>query len=166
MTVTADVVYSFSPVHTDAYYQDCARQILQLQVDRICIKDPSGLLTPERTRTLVPAVREVIGETPLEIHTHCIAGGEVANQVYVEAMEHGATIFHTAVRPLAYGAAQPPAEYVIEQAIKRGFSVDVDNKAWKRSPSISPGLPTGITSRWVNPRNIIQSYMIISSLEG
>jgi len=128
LSVTADIVYSLSPVHTDAHYQDRAREIVQLKVDRICIKDPSGLLTPERTRTLVPAVKEVIGEIPLEIHTHCIAGGEVANQVYVEAMERGATIFHTAVRPLAYGAAQPPAEYVIEQALQRGFAVDVDSK--------------------------------------
>src|SRR5512146_1401758 len=54
--ITGAVVYTLSPVHTDAYFQERARELATLRVDRICLKDPSGLLTPERIETLAPAL--------------------------------------------------------------------------------------------------------------
>ena len=54
--ITGAVVYTLSPVHTDAYFQDRARELVALGVDRICLKDPSGLLTPERIRAFAPAL--------------------------------------------------------------------------------------------------------------
>ena len=55
-TVIAGLVYSVSPVHTDVYYAERARAIqASPHVDVLNLKDPGGLLTPERVRTLVPA---------------------------------------------------------------------------------------------------------------
>ncbi len=56
MQVNAMMTYTLSPVHTDEYYVERARELVQLQADFISIKDPTGLLTPERGRTLFPAV--------------------------------------------------------------------------------------------------------------
>ncbi len=55
---------------------------------RIMLKDAGGLLTPERIRTLVPALKDVIGDRPLEVHTHSLTG--LAPLVCLEAVEAGA----------------------------------------------------------------------------
>ena len=46
----------------------------RFDVYRLCFKDPGGLLTPERTKALVPAMLENAGATPVEFHTHCTTG--------------------------------------------------------------------------------------------
>ena len=125
--ITGAIVYSFSPVHTDAYYQARAGELVALNVDRLCIKDPSGLLTPQRIRTLVPAVKQAAKDVALELHSHCLSG--LAPQVYAEAMDLGVNYFHTAVSPLADGASLPAAEYVIEQARNRKRRVSVQTAA-------------------------------------
>ena len=80
MFASGHLVYTISPVHTDEYYGGVAGEIAALGVDSVGIKDPSGLLTPERARTLVPAVRAAIGDLPLEMHTHCRSGlGELVS---------------------------------------------------------------------------------------
>src|SRR6266508_1128616 len=47
MKVNAMMTYTLSPVHTDAYYVECTRELVALDVDFISIKDPTGLLSPE-----------------------------------------------------------------------------------------------------------------------
>ena len=56
--VDAGVVYTVSPVHTDAYYARKIKELVALGADAIFIKDPSGLLTPERAATLIPAAKD------------------------------------------------------------------------------------------------------------
>ncbi len=43
-------------------------------VDALYIKDPGGLLSTQRARTLIPAIKAVIGSKPLELHAHCTIG--------------------------------------------------------------------------------------------
>ncbi len=122
--VAAGVVYTISPVHTDEYYARKAREIVALGVDALYLKDPSGLLTPERVRTLVPALRSAIGTLPLQLHTHCLTGlGPLAA---LEAITSGADVVHTATSVLANGASQPSTEWVANNARRMGFSVDLD----------------------------------------
>jgi len=72
--VDGGIVYTVSPVHTDEYYARKARELVALGVDAVFLKDPSGLLTPERTRTLIPALRAAVGAVPLQLHSHCLTG--------------------------------------------------------------------------------------------
>ncbi len=53
-----NIIYSLSPKHTDDYFMQRTREAAKLDVARICFKDPGGLLTPERTRALVPLILE------------------------------------------------------------------------------------------------------------
>jgi len=128
MTMAA-LIYSYSPVHTDAYYAQKALDIAKAGADRIFIKDVGGLLTPERTRTLVTAVKKKIDGIPLEIHAHCTTG--LAPLCYLEAIRHGAETVHTAVAPLANGPSQPSAENILKNAKRLGFSIHLDEKALK-----------------------------------
>lgn len=98
--------FSISPIHTDEFYVKIARDLSESPfVDTIYIKDQGGLLTPDRVRTLIPAVREAIGNKTLEFHSHCNTG--LAPICYLEAVRLGIDVLHTACPPLANGTSQP-----------------------------------------------------------
>src|SRR6516165_727172 len=61
-----NITYSISPRHTDEYYAEKTRQAARLAPYRLCLKDPGGLLTPERTRTLVPTMLAHSEGIPIE----------------------------------------------------------------------------------------------------
>ena len=48
--IVIGLVYSISPKHTDKYYAEKAVHAASFDPDAIFIKDPAGLLTPERTK--------------------------------------------------------------------------------------------------------------------
>jgi oxaloacetate decarboxylase alpha subunit len=126
--VIAGLVYSISPVHTDDYYAARAREIAaSADVDVLNLKDPGGLLTPERARTLVPALRTAAPALPLEVHSHCTA--TMAPLVYLESARLGASFLCTAVRPLANGTSQPSAEQTLANLRAEGFAVELDEDA-------------------------------------
>src|SRR4051795_13571028 len=126
--VVVGLVYSLSPVHTDEYYAARARAIAESRdVDVLNLKDPGGLLTPERVRTLVPALRAAAPSLPLEVHSHCTA--TMAPLVYLEAARLGASFVCTAVRPLANGTSQPSAEQTLVNLRSAGFEVPLDEGA-------------------------------------
>ncbi|MGH7684036.1 MAG: pyruvate carboxylase subunit B, partial [Vulcanimicrobiaceae bacterium] len=95
-----------------------------LGVDAVFLKDPSGLLTPERAKTLIPALREAVGSLPLQLHTHCLTG--LAPVAALQAIESGVDVVHTATSVLANGASQPSTEWVAQNAQRMGFGVDLD----------------------------------------
>jgi oxaloacetate decarboxylase alpha subunit len=126
--VLVGLVYSISPVHTDDYYAARAREIAaSADVDVLSLKDPGGLLTPERVRMLVPALRAAAPSLPLEVHSHCTA--TLAPLVYLESARLGASFVCTAVRPLANGTSQPSAEQTLANLRADGFTVELDEDA-------------------------------------
>ena len=115
-----------SPVHTDELYIRKARELIdKTDADAFMLKDAGGLLTPDRIRTLVPAIKEVIGERPLEIHSHCLTA--LAPLVYLEAVELGADVLHTSIAPLANGAGQPSTQRIVRDLRALGYVVNVDD---------------------------------------
>ena len=118
------LVYSHSPVHTDNYYARKAQELVKIGIDGIFIKDPSGLLTPERIATLVPAIKAVIGDLPLQLHTHCLSG--LAPYVALQSVQYGVDVVHTATSTLANGASHPPTELFVENCRRRGYSAELD----------------------------------------
>ena len=122
--VVPGLVYSHSPVHTDEYYVRKAKELMAIGVDGVFIKDPSGLLTPERIATLVPAMKKALGGLPLQLHTHCLSG--LAPYVALQAVEHGVDTVHTATSTLANSASHPPTELFTRNCRRRGHEVDID----------------------------------------
>ena len=120
------VVFSESPVHTDALYVAKARELIaRANVDAIMLKDASGLLTLDRVRTLVPALKAVCGNTPLEFHSHALTG--LAPLLYLEAARLGANQLHTCIAPLANGAAQPAIQTIARNLRSQGYRVNIDD---------------------------------------
>jgi oxaloacetate decarboxylase alpha subunit len=118
------IVYTLSPVHTDDYYARKTRQLVKLGVDAVYIKDPSGLLTPERAKTLVPAIKTACGTLPLHLHSHCLTG--LAPYTACRAVELGVDVVHTATSSLANGASHPATESFVRNVRRDGFNVPID----------------------------------------
>ena len=121
----ASLAYALSPVHTDEHYASAAQDaIRKIGVDIVKIRDAGGLLTPDRVRTLVPALKRVLGKTKLALHSHCLTG--LAPLVYLEAVKLGVDEFATSIAPLANGPAQPAMQTFVRNARDLGFDAGVD----------------------------------------
>lgn len=117
--------YSLSPVHTDELYVRTAIDLVRRgKVDTVMLKDAGGLLTVDRVRTLVPAIKAAIGDVPLEIHSHCLTG--LAPLVYLEAVKLGVDLLHTSTAPMANGPAQPATQTMARNLQAMGYGVPVD----------------------------------------
>jgi oxaloacetate decarboxylase alpha subunit len=126
--VVGALVFTLSPIHDDAHYVACARKLAASpDVDALYIKDPGGLLTPLRARTLVPAIQAVIGGKPLELHSHCTIGlGEL---VYMDAPGWGVSALHCASGAAADGISNPPSERVVANLRELGHEIDLNLEA-------------------------------------
>jgi len=126
--VKIPLVFCESPAHTDKYYAErTAKLIRQLKPDAVYIKDANGVITPERIKTLVPAIRARLGDMPLELHSHCTTG--LAPIAYLEAAKLGVRTLHTAVPPLANGASQPSIFNMAANLRHLGFTPRINEKA-------------------------------------
>lgn len=126
--VIAALVYSLSPIHDDAHYVENARRLAACpDVDALYIKDPGGLLLPQRARALIPAIKAVIGDKALELHGHCTIG--LAELAYLDAPEFGVSALQCASGAASDGTSNPPSERVVTNLRALGHSVDIDDAA-------------------------------------
>jgi oxaloacetate decarboxylase (Na+ extruding) subunit alpha len=126
--VIVALVFTVSPIHDDAYYAERARKLASSQdIDALYIKDPGGLLAPQRAATLIPAIKAQIGSKPLELHSHCTIGlGEL---LYLDAVEYGLSALQCAAGATGDGISNPPAERVVSNLRALGHTVRIDPEA-------------------------------------
>jgi oxaloacetate decarboxylase alpha subunit len=126
--VIAALVFTLSPIHDDAHYADRAAKLAASpDVDALYIKDPGGLLTPQRAATLIPAIKARIGAKPLELHSHCTIG--VAELTYMDAPGYGVSALQCASGAAADGNSNPPAERIVANLRELGHTVRLDTEA-------------------------------------
>jgi oxaloacetate decarboxylase alpha subunit len=124
-----NLIFSISPRHTDEYYAERTRNAARLDVARLCVKDPGGLLTPERTQTLVPVVLQNSGGIPVEFHTHCNTG--LGPLCCLEAIKVGIKSVNTAIPPLADGSSNPSVSNVAMNARALGYTPVINENPLK-----------------------------------
>ncbi len=146
--IVAALTFTLSPLHDDAHFAEAARKLTETgQFDRLYLKDPGGLVTPERARTLIPAIKAAI-TVPLEFHSHCTIG--LAPFSYPEAAQSGATCLHTSSSAAANGTGQPAMTPTIANLRDLGLTVDVDDEAiaemdaWFTTLARAEGLAHGV----------------------
>ncbi|MSQ54983.1 MAG: carboxylase [Betaproteobacteria bacterium] len=152
MRVNAMMTYTLSPVHDDAYYAARARELAAMKADFISIKDPTGLLTPQRGATLFPAVVAAVQGVPLQLHSHCQSG--LGPEVYSVAMRAGFEYAHTALEPLGNGASLPATGDIRERALALGLRCTLDTQAMAEASSYLSWL----CAREDKPRGEIAAY--------
>ncbi|HXK31011.1 MAG TPA: pyruvate carboxylase subunit B [Candidatus Binatia bacterium] len=119
------VSFAVSPAHTDEYMAGKARELVRLGVDAVIQSDPAGVLTPERTRTLIPAVRAAIGDD-IELQMTCHATTGLANECYRTAIRAGVDVLWTTSRPLSYKSSHPAVIDVLQIAKEEGRPTGLD----------------------------------------
>jgi oxaloacetate decarboxylase (Na+ extruding) subunit alpha len=148
LEVAVGLVYSYSPKHTDEYYAQKTRDAAALNADVIYLKDSGGLLTPDRTRSLIPAILASSEGLPIEFHSHCTTG--LAPICYLEAAKLGIRTLHTAIPPLANGPSLPSVLNVARNLRLLGYKPCIDEEAIKPisdhfgSVAEREGLPKGV----------------------
>jgi len=126
LDMIVNLTFTLSPKHTDEYYAIKAKEASNLDIYRICLKDPGGLLTPDRTRTLVPAILKNIGNKLLEFHTHCNTG--LGPLSCLEAIKQGIRCINAAVPPLANASSNPSVLNVAMNARTLGYTTELNEE--------------------------------------
>jgi oxaloacetate decarboxylase alpha subunit len=125
--VVAALTYTVSAAHDDAFYAAIAAQVAACaDIDRAYIKDPAGILTPERARTLVPAVLANLSGKPLELHAHASLG--LSPLTCLAAAELGVAVLQVGCGALGNGTSLPDAEKLVANLRASGHTVDVDDR--------------------------------------
>jgi len=121
------ITYGVSARHTDEYYANFTKDLVEKwKPDGIILKDVMGLLTPERARTWIPAIKQYTGDIPIIMHSHGMSSNHEKN--YVEAMKAGVRIFTTCVPPLAYGSSHPSIFNTIKNAHALGLKTNINEE--------------------------------------
>ena len=156
--IVGALTFTISDVHDDAHYADLAGQMAACDaIDRLYVKDPSGLLTPERAATMIPAILARIGDRPLELHSHCTLG--LSPRTSLRAVDLGVGTVHVGCGPLGNGTSLPEARRTVANLRETGHAVDVDDAlldracAWFERYADAEGLAHGA------PRDFDASFL-------
>jgi oxaloacetate decarboxylase alpha subunit len=126
--VVGALTFTISAVHDDAFYADLARQMRECpDIDRVYVKDPAGILSADRARTLFPAITAQLGDTPLELHSHATIG--LSMQTYAIAPSLGVEVVQVGCGALGNGSSLPEAQRTVANLREMGHTVDVDDRA-------------------------------------
>ncbi|MDN5347900.1 MAG: hypothetical protein PWP65_1464 [Clostridia bacterium] len=124
--VQATISYTLSPVHNLEYYVNMGRELKEMGADSLCIKDMSGILTPNVAAQLVARLKAETG-LPLQLHCHYTSG--MAAMTYLKAVEAGVDVLDTAMSPLALGTSQPATETMVAVLAETPWSTGLDIEA-------------------------------------
>ena len=117
------ISYTTSPVHTLDKYVAMVKEMKQMGVGSICIKDMAGILSPQAAYDLVSAIKDAV-DLPLVLHTHCTTG--LAFMTYLKAIEAGADVIDTAISPFSGGTSQPATETLNYSLRELGYDTGLD----------------------------------------
>ena len=117
--------YTLSPVHTEEYFVDLAKQLEKMGADNICIKDMANLLLPYDAYSLVKKLKEGLKPTTkVHLHTHNTAG--VGNMTTLKAIEAGVDIVDCALSPLGNGTSNPATEPLVATLKGTEYDTGID----------------------------------------
>ena len=120
------ISYTTSPVHTLDKYVEMVKELKQMGVSSICIKDMAGILSPKNAYDLVAAIKDAV-DLPVVVHTHSTTG--LAFMTYLKAVEAGADVIDTAISPFSGGTSQPATETLNYTFKELGYETGLNEDA-------------------------------------
>ena len=114
-----------SSVYTMDYYVDLAKELEELGVHILGIKDMSGLLKPEAAYQLIKRLKEEVS-IPIHLHSHDTSSN--ATTMYSRAIDAGVDIIDTANAALSGQNAQPDANalFYAREGTDRTINVNLE----------------------------------------
>jgi oxaloacetate decarboxylase alpha subunit len=125
--VAGAIMFTLSPVHTDEYYAKQADELsVSPDIDTLLLYDTAGVLEKERMKTLLPAIVAKARGKPIEFHSNNLLGQSA--KAYLDSIDLGVTILHTASRPMANGPSVPSTEVMVRNIELKGHSHSLDTR--------------------------------------
>ena len=118
------ISYTTSPVHTLENYVKLVKEMQQMGVASVCIKDMAGIMGPKEAYDLVSAIKDAV-DLPVVVHTHSTTG--LAFMTYLKAVEAGADVIDTAISPFSGGTSQPATETLVYALRQLGYDTALDD---------------------------------------
>lgn len=119
------LAYTISPVHTLDFWLTMAKQIEDMGVDSICIKDMAGLLKPYACEELISELKATV-KVPIAMQCHATTG--LSTATYQKAIDAGIDMLDTAISPMSMTYGHTATETIA--AIVEGTPRDTQlNKA-------------------------------------
>ena len=124
------ICFSTGPEHTDAFYVDKVRQIIEVTGEDIilCIKNHGGLGTPKRMGELVEAILEKYPDLIIHYHGHNTDGADIGR--IVAAVRKGAKIVDASDHAFTGFYGPPPILTVLDILDDHGYhAAGIDRQA-------------------------------------
>jgi len=122
------ICYTTSPINNLEKYAKMVKQLENMGVNSICIKDMAGIMGPQEAYDLVKALKESV-KIPIFLHTHSTTGlGPIS---YIKAIDAGCDGIDCAISSFSGGTSQPATE-TLNYALKQtGYETGLDEKVLK-----------------------------------
>jgi oxaloacetate decarboxylase alpha subunit len=104
------ISYTTSPVHNMDSWISLSKQVEDLGVDSICIKDMAGIINPYEVHELVSRLKK---ETDLEVQLHCHATAGMSDMAILKAIEAGVDRVDTAISSMSMTYGHSATETVV-----------------------------------------------------
>ena len=124
------ICFSTGPEHTNAFYVDKVRQIIEVTGEDIilCIKNHGGLGTPKRMGELVEAILEKYSDLIIHYHGHNTDGADIGR--IVSAVRKGAKIVDASDHAFTGFYGPPPILTVLDILDDHGYhAAGIDRQA-------------------------------------
>jgi len=104
------ISYTTSPVHNMDSWISLSKQVEDLGVDSICIKDMAGIINPYEVHELVSRLKK---ETDLEVQLHCHATAGMSDMAILKAIEAGVDRVDSAISSMSMTYGHSATETVV-----------------------------------------------------
>lgn len=118
------ISYTVSPVHGLDLWLDMAKQLEDLGVHSICIKDMAGLLKPYECEALISGLKETVN-VPIAMQCHATTG--LSTATYQKAVDAGIDMLDTAISSMSmtYGHTATETMVSIVEGTQRDTGISL-----------------------------------------
>ena len=116
------ISYTVSPVHNLELWLDMAKQLEDLGVHSICVKDMAGLLKPYECEALITGLKETV-DVPIAMQCHATTG--LSTATYQKAIDAGIDMLDTAISSMSmtYGHSATETMVSIVEGTERDTGI-------------------------------------------
>ena len=118
------ISYTVSPVHNLKLWLEMAKQLEDLGVHSICVKDMAGLLKPYECEALITGLKETV-DVPIAMQCHATTG--LSTATYQKAIDAGIDMLDTAISSMsmAYGHSATETMVSIVEGTERDTGISL-----------------------------------------
>ena len=117
------IAFTISPIHSLENWIDLSKKIEDMDSDSLCIKDMSGILSPEFAFELISKLKEEIS-IPIHLHTHATTG--MSNLTNMRAIDAGVDNIDTSISSMSMGYGHSATETIIYLLAEKKIETGID----------------------------------------